>query len=211
VTTAIQENDDGRVPTPERLADTAAIEDLAVSYGFAIDDGDWTRWRALFTDDAQLDYTHSGGISGPVDDVAAWMPEAISAFRWSLHSILTHEVRFTAPDTASGRVHLFNRNGIDWNGTAKLCDVGGLYLDEYRRIGTAGSSPSASSGLDTSPAASSPLSSAPWHTRRHPTSPRRWDEHSTRRPRSNLRWVGPPRPGQGPAQAWTTASTRRAM
>ncbi len=127
-------NADGRVAGPERLADLAAIRDLVVSYGFAVDDRDWVRWRALYTDDATLDYTHSGGIAGSVDEVAAWMPGATSIFVWSLHSVLTHEIRFTGADTATGRVHLFNRNGVEWDGAMELLDVGGLYQDEYRRV-----------------------------------------------------------------------------
>jgi hypothetical protein len=126
---------DGRVPDPGRRGDVLAIQDLAVAYGFAVDDRDWDRWRALFTDDARLDYTHSGGIAGPIDEVAAWMPDALSVFTWSLHSVLTHEIRFTGEDTATGRVHLFNRNGLEWEGAAEICDVGGLYLDEYVRAG----------------------------------------------------------------------------
>ncbi|MCU0269388.1 MAG: nuclear transport factor 2 family protein [Acidimicrobiales bacterium] len=126
---------DGTVPSPERLADIAAIENLAVAYGFAVDDRDWPRWAALFTDDAHLDYTHSGGIAGPITEVAAWIAEAMPAFTWSLHSVLTHEIRFTSDTTATGRVHLFNRNGVDWNGALEICDVGGRYLDDYRRDG----------------------------------------------------------------------------
>jgi hypothetical protein len=126
---------DGRVPTPERLADTAAIQDLVVAYGFAVDDRDWPRWTALFTEDSHLDYTHSGGIAGSIAEVADWMPQAMPAFTWSLHSVLTHEIRFTTETTATGRVHLFNRNGVDWNGTLEICDVGGRYLDDYRRDG----------------------------------------------------------------------------
>lgn len=128
---------DGRVPSPERRADLLAIGDLITSYGFAVDDRDWPRWQALFTDDATLDYTHSGGMAGGIAEVAAWMPEALAAFTWSLHSVYTHEIRFTGADTATGRVHLFNRNGIEWNGSMEICDIGGLYLDEYRRVGDA--------------------------------------------------------------------------
>jgi len=128
---------DGRVPSPARQADIVAIQDLAVAYGFAVDDRDWPRWTVLFTQDAELDYTHSGGIAGPITEVAAWMPDAMPLFAWTLHSVLTHEIRFTGDDTASGRVHLFNRNGVEWNGTLEFCDVGGLYLDEYRRVGDA--------------------------------------------------------------------------
>ncbi|MFN8017311.1 MAG: nuclear transport factor 2 family protein [Acidimicrobiales bacterium] len=130
-------NVDGQVPSTERQGDLMAIQDLVVSYGMAVDDRDWVRWRALFTDDAELDYTHSGGIAGPIDEVTEWMPGGLSIFTWSLHSVLTHEIRFTGPDSATGRVHLFNRNGLVWDGTPEICDVGGLYLDEYRRVGDA--------------------------------------------------------------------------
>ena len=128
---------DGQIPSAERLADVVAIQDLAIAYGHAVDDRDWTRWRALFTNDAELDYTHSGGIAGGIEEVTAWMPGGLSLFRWSLHSVFTHEVRFTGPDTATGRAHLLNRNGVEWEGTVEIFDVGGLYLDEYRRVGDA--------------------------------------------------------------------------
>lgn len=128
---------DGGVLDPGRHADVLAVRDLAISYAYAVDDRDWARWEALFTADAALDYTRIGGIAGPPAEVAAWMPDAMAVFVWSLHSILTHEVRFTGPDTATGRVHVFNRNGVIWDDVAELCDVGGVYLDAYRRVGDA--------------------------------------------------------------------------
>lgn len=126
---------DGRVLDPARQADVLAIQDLAVAYGHAVDDADWGRWEALFTPDAHIDYTSSGGIAGTTSELAAWMPDALAAFTWSLHSVLTHEIRFTSADTATGRVHLFNRNGVEWEGRAELLDVSGVYLDEYLRVG----------------------------------------------------------------------------
>lgn len=131
------ESADGRVVSPARQGDILAIQDLAVSYGFAVDDQDWTRWEALFTPDAFIDYTHSGGITGTPAEIGAWLPGAMDAFMWTMHSVLTHEIRFTGPDTATGRLHLFNRNAIEWKGTTEFSDVGGLYLDEYRKVGVA--------------------------------------------------------------------------
>jgi len=128
---------DGQVPEPARLADLSAIRDLAVAYAGAVDDADWARWQALFTPDARIDYTSSGGIVGTPAEVAAWMPGAMSVFTWTIHSILTHEVHFTAADRATGRVHLFNRNGVEWEGAPEILDVGGFYVDEYARVGDA--------------------------------------------------------------------------
>ena len=132
--TAPPEPADGRVRTPERQGDVLAIQELVVAYGHAVDDRDWTRWEALFTPDAHIDYLHSGGIAGTPAELAAWMPDALSMFTWSLHSVHTHEIAFTGPEIATGRLHLFNRNGLEWNGRPELFDVGGRYLDEYRVV-----------------------------------------------------------------------------
>jgi hypothetical protein len=128
-------DDDGRVHDHERQGDVLAIRDLAISYAHAVDDRDWARFEALFRSDATIDYTASGGMAGFPAEVAAWMPGALSLFTWSLHSISTHEVRFTGPGTATGRVHLVNRNGVEWEGEAELVDIVGLYLDDYVRVG----------------------------------------------------------------------------
>ena len=131
------ESGDGEVRSTARQADVLAIQDLAISYGYAVDDKDWVRWEALFTTDAFVDYTHSGGITGTPAEIAAWLPGAMGAFIWTLHSVMNHEIRFTGPDTATGRLNLFNRNAIEWQGVTEFSDVGGLYLDEYRKVGDA--------------------------------------------------------------------------
>jgi hypothetical protein len=128
---------DGQVLTPDRVADHLAIQDLAVAYAFAVDDRDWARWKALFTSDAHIDYTAASGIAGTPAEVAAWMPEAMAVFTFCLHTTATHEIRFTGPDTAVGRVHVFNRNGVEWEGESEICDVSAIYEDAYRRAGSA--------------------------------------------------------------------------
>ncbi len=125
---------DGQVQE-DRLADRAAIQDLAIAYGYAVDDRDWERWGALFLQDAWIDYTSAGGIAGSRDELVEWMPNATAAFKMCMHSVLTHEIHFTAGDQARGRLHLFNRNEVEWNGELELLDVGGVYEDEYRKIG----------------------------------------------------------------------------
>ena len=126
---------DGQVPDADRMADVLAIQGLAIASAGAVDDADWVRWEALFTPDAVVDYVSSGGIVGSSAEVAAWMPGAMSVFTWTMHSIFTHEIHFAGPDRATGRVHLFNRNGVDWEGEAEILDIGGFYEDEYARVG----------------------------------------------------------------------------
>ena len=124
---------DGTPLSPSRLADHQAINDLAIAYAHAVDDQDWARWEALFLPDAVIDYRSSGGITGTPAEIAAWMPDAMSAFIWSMHSISTPEIRFVDDDHATGRVHLHNRNGVEWEGQAEILDVMGFYHDRYVR------------------------------------------------------------------------------
>ena len=128
---------DGTVLPEGRVADRLAIEDLATSYAYAVDDRDWVRWEALFVPGGLVDYTSSAGIAGTPAEVAAWMPGAMAVFAFTLHTTATHEIRFTGPDTATGRVHVFNRNGVEWEGTPELFDVGAVYEDTYVRSGDA--------------------------------------------------------------------------
>ena len=125
---------DGHVLDQARQGDVLAIQGLAIAYAHAVDDADWARWEALWVADAHIDYSSSGGIVGTPAEMAAWLPEAMSIFAWTMHSILTHEIRFTAADRATGCVHLFNRNGVTWEDEDEIFDVGGFYDDEYVRI-----------------------------------------------------------------------------
>jgi hypothetical protein len=125
---------DGRVLDPGRVADHLAIQDLATSYAYAVDDRDWKRWEELFLPDALVDYTSAGGIAGTPAEVGAWMPGAMSVFVFCLHTTSTHQIRFTGPDRATGRVHVYNRNGVEWEGAPELFDVGAVYDDVYARV-----------------------------------------------------------------------------
>jgi len=127
---------DGVVPDAGRVADRMAIEDLATAYAYAVDDRDWVRWEALFLPDGHIDYTAAGGITGTPAEVAAWMPDAMAVFTFCLHTTSTHEIRFVSDDEATGRVHVFNRNGVEWEGEAEILDVGAVYEDVYRRVET---------------------------------------------------------------------------
>lgn len=116
-----------------RLEDRVLIGDLVVAYGYAVDEGDWSAFAALFTPDAHIDYRSAGGIAGTPADLAAWMPQAMATFSWSLHACSNHRIRFTGADTAEGTLHMFARHGLIWEGDAELMDVSGLYHDRYVR------------------------------------------------------------------------------
>jgi hypothetical protein len=115
------------------LEDRAQIGDLVVAYAFAIDERDWKAFEALFTPEAHIDYRSAGGIAGTPAEVAAWMPQAISLFTWTLHSVLTHRLAATGTDTVSGSLHMFARHGLIFDGASEVMDVSGVYYDQYVR------------------------------------------------------------------------------
>ncbi len=117
----------------DHVADRWEIHDLTNAYADAVDEHDWRRFEALFTKDARIDYREAGGIAGTPAELAAWMPQAMRAFTWSLHSMSTHTVCFDDATTARGTLHVLARHGVDFEGAEELMDVGAIYQDLYVR------------------------------------------------------------------------------
>ena len=64
----------------QELSDRAEITDVLVRYTRAIDTGEWDRLDTVFTPDAQIDYTESGGIAAGFAEVKPWLAEVLPAF-----------------------------------------------------------------------------------------------------------------------------------
>ena len=73
--------------TLRTLADRVAAEDLLTRYAAAVDRRDWDRYRTVFTDDAQIDYTEAGGIAGTVDEVVEFLAASLPMFEMTQHVI----------------------------------------------------------------------------------------------------------------------------
>ena len=54
---------------PATVADRIEIMDLMTRYGMSIDRCDGELFNTVFTPDAHIDYTDSGGVAGPRDEV----------------------------------------------------------------------------------------------------------------------------------------------
>ena len=118
---------------PERVVDRFEIQDLTVAYADAVDGKDWARFEALFVPDGRIDYREAGGPCGTPAEVAAWMPAAMSTFKWSLHSMSTQTVRFEGAGAARGTLHVLARHGVEFEGAEEWMDVGAVYEDRYVR------------------------------------------------------------------------------
>ncbi|MFJ4485719.1 nuclear transport factor 2 family protein [Streptomyces longwoodensis] len=84
------------------VMDRLAVDGLITDYAVAVDDGDWTAYRNLFTPDGRADYRSAGGIEGAARDVAHWLAASLRPFGVRQHLIVNRRVRFGVLDQDTG-------------------------------------------------------------------------------------------------------------
>jgi ketosteroid isomerase-like protein len=117
----------------QTISDRIQIDDLITTYTRAVDTLDWDRFDTVFTEDATIDYTASGGIKGTRDEVRRWLAETLPMFASMQHYVAQKEV-ILAGDTAEVRVYLMNPMQIAQpDGSTWQMDVGGYYVHQLVR------------------------------------------------------------------------------
>ncbi|MCB5168677.1 nuclear transport factor 2 family protein [Streptomyces bambusae] len=74
------------------VMDRLAVDAVVTGYAVAVDDGDWTAYRGLFTRDGRADYRSAGGIEGPAAEVADWLAETMQMFPVRQHLIVNRRI-----------------------------------------------------------------------------------------------------------------------
>ena len=116
--------------SPELVADRLEIDDLLTRYATAIDTQDWDLLDTVFTPDAHIDYTSSGGTAGTYPDVKAWLAQILPAFVGYQHVVTNVTVVFDETrSTATSRAYFYNPMGVDRDGVTAMFYVGGYYRD----------------------------------------------------------------------------------
>src|SRR3954463_13892600 len=64
----------------QEISDRMEIEGVLIRYTRGIDTGEWDVLDTVFTPDAEIDYTESGGIADIYPAVKAWLAEVLPAF-----------------------------------------------------------------------------------------------------------------------------------
>ena len=125
-----------------RLLDRTEIVDLLTRYTRAVDTGEVDGFDRVFTEDATIDYTASGGASGPVAEVTSWLAtEAIPLFAQTQHLVGQVETEFTGDDEAHVTAYFWNPIRIQLpagpDGPVDPFDmeIGGLYEHDLVRTG----------------------------------------------------------------------------
>ncbi|MFQ5514427.1 MAG: nuclear transport factor 2 family protein [Myxococcota bacterium] len=117
----------------QEISDRIRIQDLLVRYTAAIDRKDWKLLDTVFTPDATVDYTTSGGIRGSYPEVRAWLQKALAAFPMTQHLIGNSELELHG-DEARCRTMVFNpMGGQKPEGGLQIFYVGAYYVDRLVR------------------------------------------------------------------------------
>lgn len=120
----------------EQMSDRLEIQDLFTRYCFAIDERDWNALDEMFTPDAQIDYTATGGSAGSLSEMKEWLNTALSPFAMSQHMVSLPRLEISG-DRATSRMILFNPMGMDdGQGNVSTFFVGVWYHDELVRTGS---------------------------------------------------------------------------
>jgi hypothetical protein len=120
----------------QELIDRAEITDAITRYTLAVDDGDFDGLDTVFTPDAHIDYTESGGVVDSYPVVKAWLAEALPGF--SKHRVhLVGQVAFAFADSrdeAEVTAYFHNPMRIgDGKGEERVVEVGGRYRHTFVR------------------------------------------------------------------------------
>lgn len=117
----------------QALSDRIEIDDLLTRYSFAIDAHDWDRLDDVFTPDAHIDYTATGGIAGSFPEVKTWLAEMLPMFSAMQHAITQKQVEIDG-DTAQVRAYFLNPMQIaQEDGSIWQMDIGGAYVHSLVR------------------------------------------------------------------------------
>ncbi|WP_395307151.1 nuclear transport factor 2 family protein [Mycobacterium sp. AMU20-3851] len=73
-------------------AATLEIENLLTRYCRAVDSKDWAAYRAMFTDDARVDYSAAGLVVGSVEDAVRYLGRHQQAISVGMHYVTNIDV-----------------------------------------------------------------------------------------------------------------------
>ncbi|SFJ23065.1 SnoaL-like domain-containing protein [Nocardioides psychrotolerans] len=116
------------------LSDRAEISDVLTRYTRAIDTGAWDVLDTVFTPDAQIDYTESGGIAASYPEIKPWLAEMLPAFfPKRMHTLGQLDIAVQpgdadGADTATCSAYFHNPMPMDdGKGGEKIVELGGIY------------------------------------------------------------------------------------
>jgi hypothetical protein len=113
----------------QEVSDRLEIESVLTRYTRAIDTGEWDALDSVFTPDAEIDYTQTGGIADDYPVVKAWLAENLPLFPRRLHLLGQVEIRLEpGADEADVAAYFANPMVLAQpDGSELLWEFGGVY------------------------------------------------------------------------------------
>ena len=119
----------------EEISDRLEIQELFARYSHAIDSKQFDLLRDVFTPDAWIDYTATGGAKGALEEIIAYLKEVLPGFPAYQHLVANCIIELDG-DTATSRTMCHNpmvlAQGEDGR-IAQMMVVGLWYVDELVR------------------------------------------------------------------------------
>jgi len=119
-------------PSLQAIADRLEIEDVLTRYAWALDTKTFDGLDDVFTPDAQIDYTSSGGVKGSFPEVKAWLAGVLPHFPAYQHLVTNRDIRIDG-DRATSRAEFYNPMVMQQGEGTSIFFVGGEYRDELVR------------------------------------------------------------------------------
>jgi hypothetical protein len=116
----------------QELSDRQEITDLLTEYSYAVDFHRWDDLDAVFTPDATLDLTATGGESGDITTMKAWLARTLAVFAGHQHLVATSRIELDG-DRARAKTICHNPMYLDRDGSQQVLFVGLWYVDELVR------------------------------------------------------------------------------
>jgi len=117
--------------TLQQVSDRFEIEDMLVEYCHIIDTQDFDRLDDIFSEDAWIDYTAMGGVTGNREQIKTFLKQALPAFRNTQHMIANYQIKLDV-DRATGRIMCFNPMEFNLPDQGNpVFFLGFWYVDEY--------------------------------------------------------------------------------
>lgn len=88
--------------TIEEISARLEIQQILTEYSTAVDSQQFEDLDRVFTPDARIDYSATGGIVGDLAEVKAWLAQVLPAFSAYCHLVGNHDIRVDG-DTATTR------------------------------------------------------------------------------------------------------------
>jgi hypothetical protein len=117
----------------QELSDRLEIADQITAYSYAIDLHHWAELGDIFTPDATLDFTATGGKAGTVAELTPWLEKSLGLFDGHQHLMGNTRVQLSG-DTATSQTMCLNPMPLTHDGNQRLVFVGLWYHDEWVRM-----------------------------------------------------------------------------